>query len=237
MPAPVISFVVPAHDEAQLLRRTLQALRSAADSVGVAYDITVVDDASTDATADIAREEGARVVPVQHRQIARARNAGARATTGALIVFVDADTIVPTAVLRGAVAAWKDGAVGGGAPFQFDGELAPFARAMRALAHWTMRNFRMAAGCFVFCSRADFEAVGGFDERLFALEEIALSRALRVRGRFVVLPLAVETSGRKLRTQSGRKLLGLLWSFARRGPAMFRDRDSLGLWYGPRRPD
>ncbi len=233
----MISFVIPAHDEAQLLGRTLVAIRAAADAVGEPYDITVVDDASTDATATIAREAGARVVTVEHRQIARTRNAGARATTGELLVFVDADTIVPVAVLRAAVSEWRAGAVGGGAHFEFDGDLAPWTRLARPVARWTMSTLRLAAGCFFFCTRADFEAVGGFDEQLYATEEVALSRALHTRGRFVVVPLAVHTSGRKLRTQSGRKLLALLWSFVRRGPAMFRDRESLGLWYGPRRHD
>lgn len=233
----MISFVVPAHDEALLLGRTLAAIRAAADAVGEPYDVTVVDDASTDATAAIARDEGTRVVAVQHRQIARARNAGARATTGQLLVFVDADTIVSVEVLRAAVAEWRSGAVGGGAHFEFDGDLAPWARAMRPVVRWTMHTFQLAAGCFFFCSRTEFEAVGAFDEQLFATEEVALSRALHTRGRFVVLPLAVRTSGRKLRAHSGRKLFALLWSFVRRGPAMFRDRDSLGLWYGPRRDD
>ena len=71
----MISFIVPAHNEEQLLGQTLEALHAAARSTGTPYELIVVDDASTDRTADIAAASGARLIPVRHRQIARARNA------------------------------------------------------------------------------------------------------------------------------------------------------------------
>src|SRR5438477_80126 len=80
-----------------------------------------------------------------------------------------------------------------------------------------------------------FEAVGGFDEKLFVSEEIALSRALKKQGRFVVLKAPVLTSGRKLRTYSGREVAGLMFRIAIGGGRALRDRRQLGLWYGPRR--
>ena len=51
----MLSFIVPAHNEEHELPATLRALRQAADAAGHAYEIIVVDDASTDATAEIAR--------------------------------------------------------------------------------------------------------------------------------------------------------------------------------------
>jgi len=62
--------------------------------VGQPYEIIVVDDASTDATADVARRHNAVVLPVNHRQIAATRNSGARAAHGGRFFFVDADTTV-----------------------------------------------------------------------------------------------------------------------------------------------
>ena len=99
----MITFIVPAHDEEQLLGRTLAALHAAAAEIGAQYELLVVDDASTDRTAEIARAAGARVITVQHRQIARARNAGARAAAGDLLIFVDADTLVNARTLRATV--------------------------------------------------------------------------------------------------------------------------------------
>ena len=54
------------------------------------------------------------MVAVNHRQIAATRNAGAKAATGELLIFVDADTVVTEAAVRAAVAAMRVGAVGGG---------------------------------------------------------------------------------------------------------------------------
>ena len=78
----MISFIVPAHNEQACLGRTLQAIHESAGTVGQPYEIVVANDASTDATAEIAKENKARVVNVNCRQIARARNAGARAANG-----------------------------------------------------------------------------------------------------------------------------------------------------------
>ena len=73
----VLSLIVPAHNEEQVIERTIASIHSAAGEVHVPYELIVVDDASTDRTAEIARAHGARVIPVNYRQIARARNAGA----------------------------------------------------------------------------------------------------------------------------------------------------------------
>ena len=87
----------------------------------------MVDDSSTDRTAEIAREHGARVVAVDVHQIAAARNAGARAAVGSLLVFVDADTIVSPRVLRAAVETLRGGAVGGGTSAVFEPGAPPWA--------------------------------------------------------------------------------------------------------------
>ena len=64
-----------------------------------------------------------------------------------------------------------------------------------------------------------------------------MSRALRRRGRFVVLRESVTTSGRKLRAHSAREILGLLARLARVGPRALRRREGLEVWYGERRRD
>ena len=95
----MISFIVPAHNEQACLGRTLQAIHDSARVVGQPYEIIVVDDASTDATAEIARQHNATLVPVNHRQIAATRNSGGRAANGERLFFIDADTIInPRAV-------------------------------------------------------------------------------------------------------------------------------------------
>ena len=83
----MISFIIPAHNEEAWVGRSISAIRSAVESIGEQYEIIVVDDASSDATALIARQQGAQVVRVEHRQIAATRNAGARQAQGEIIIF------------------------------------------------------------------------------------------------------------------------------------------------------
>jgi len=232
-----LSFVIPAHDEEQLLGATLAAVDEAARCTGEPFEVIVVDDASSDATARIAREAGARVVHLEARQIAAARNAGAAVAGGEALLFVDADTIVGGEVVRAAVESLRSGAVGGGAAVRFDEPSPRWARILLALFLWLNRRLRLAPGCFLYCTREAFEAVGGFDPTLFAAEEIYLSRALGRRGPFRVLRHTVTTSGRKVRAHSAGQVIGTLTRLTLTGRRGLRDRGHLSFWYGPRPPD
>jgi glycosyltransferase involved in cell wall biosynthesis len=227
-----VSIIVPAHNEERLLGTTLDALRGAAAALGEPHEIVVVDDASTDGTAKIARAHGARVVRVGVRHIAAARNAGAREARGDVLVFVDADTTVSAAVLAQAVAAARAGAAGGGARVHMAAGHARWAERMMAAASWLMMTARWAAGCFLFARRDAFERAGGFDERYYASEEIHLSRALKRQGRFVMIDDAVITSGRKADAFSFGQTV---WQFLRLlNPRALRRREGLAFWYGER---
>lgn len=231
----MISFIIPAYNEESLLPRTLEAIHGAARGVGADYEIIVVDDASTDRTAGIARQHGARVMEVNKRQIAAARNAGARQAQGDVFIFVDADTIVPQAALVAALEALREGAVGGGCPVRFDGRVPLAARLILPAVNRLFRILKYAGGCFIFCRRAAFEQAGGFDERYFASEEIWFSKALKRQGRFVVSRENVTTSGRKLRQNSTRRILWTLFRLALRGPKAVQRREGLEIWYDGRR--
>ena len=231
----LISFVVPAYNEEACLAVTLASIHAAARACGAEYEVVVANDASTDRTAAIAQAHGARVVDVSHRQISRTRNAGAREARGERLFFVDADTQVNEAVLREALAALDAGVVGGGAMPRFDAGAQPWARRMMTVVTTTMRWLRLAAGCFVFCRRADFEAVGGFDERHYAGEEIMLSLALRRRGRFVILRSRLLTSPRKFRGMSFREFLPLGLRLAAKGMRGVRRREGNEFWYDGKR--
>ena len=233
----MLSFIVPAHNEELLLRSTLDAIHQAALAIGERYELIVVDDASTDQTAAVAQSCGALVVQVAHRQIAATRNSGAKAATGDLLVFVDADTRVNPKVITDAIAAISNGAVGGGAAIKFDEPIPLYARLLLPVLLLSFRISRLAAGCFVFCTRSAYVAAGGFNEAYYGGEEIIISRALGRQGRFVVLRSAVLTSGRKLRTHSGFELLSTMLRLALRGTKAVQRREGLELWYGQRRDD
>ena len=232
-----VSFIVPAHNEERLLGATLDALDQAARTLGRTHEIIVVDDASSDRTNPIARSRNARVISVNLRHIAAVRNAGAAVASGDYFVFVDADTIVTKDVLAAAMRALDDGAVGGGAHVEWDGHRPTWVRVAEVTTLLWMRIARLAAGCFFFCTREAFAAAGGFEERVYASEELFLSRALKRLGRFVLLSESVTTSGRKFRTYSSRELLRMMRALGWRPWRAVRERERLTLWYGERRHD
>jgi GT2 family glycosyltransferase len=160
-----------------------------------------------------------------------------REARGKWLIFVDADTVVTSEVVQAAVAAMRAGAVAGGCDVRFEGRLPLYSRALIAAAMPLYQALGLAAGCFMFCTRDAFDAVGGFDETLFAAEEAVLSRALHRQGRFVILREHVVTSGRKLRAHSAREVLGGLLRLALGGRRAMESREGLEIWYGERRKD
>jgi len=238
VPTPrLISFVIPAWNEESILGSTLGALTVAARHLDVPSEVIVADDGSTDRTAEIAHQHGARVVSVQHRQISVTRNAGAREAQGDLLIFIDADTIVTPEAVCGAVEAVRAGAIGGGCAIRYSGRIPAYLRVFIPIEVWFAQKMRMAFGCFLFCTREAFDAVGGFDPTIYATEEVNMSLALHSQGRFVCLHECVSTSGRKLRTHSTVEWFIQIYriTFARR--RYIRDRKAMGVWYGDRRPD
>lgn len=233
----MISFIVPAYNEELLLGPTLRAVHAAAQAVGEPHELIVVDDGSTDRTAAVAIEHDARVIPVTHRQIAATRNSGAREAKGEILIFVDADTVINAPVVRAALQVVRDGAVGGGCELRFEGRLPFWARLMILSFRPLYRVAHLAGGCFIFCTRQAFEAAGGFDEGLYAAEEVAMSSALKRQGRFVILRETVLTSGRKLRAYSLWEVLNVLCRLAIKGKKGVRKRHGLEIWYDARRAD
>ncbi|MGO8764214.1 MAG: glycosyltransferase [Limisphaerales bacterium] len=233
----MISFIIPAHNEQACLGRTLQAIHESARAVSQPYEIVVADDASTDATVEVARQNNARVVSVNHRQIAATRNAGARAASGERLFFVDADTIINPRVVVQALRYMDNGAVGGGAPARFESAAPLYAQFLLLWFGWWMRLAGIAGGAFQFCKRDAFEAVGGFDERLFGAEDAKMSWALKREGRFVVLWQSVVTSGRRIRGIRGLQYLGTLVGAAF-SPKIFTRRSSVKkIWYDSNREE
>src|SRR3954447_19465939 len=119
----MISFIVPAYNEEAWVVRCLSAIRDASESLAEPYEIIVVDDASSDGTASIARQQGAQVIRVEHRQIAATRNSGARQASGDILFFVDADTLTNAPAIQSALRATRTGAIGGGCVPRFEGWL------------------------------------------------------------------------------------------------------------------
>lgn len=203
-----VSFVIPARNEQLLIAQTIRTIQQAAADCSISYEIIVANDDSTDATARIAADCGARVRDVKLHNIGAVRNAGAQIAIGELLFFLDADTQLPTATLRAVLAAVEAGAIGGGAAVTFDQRLPWFSSLMvKAFTFYWQRWHRWAAGCCIYVRRDIFEQLGGFDVRYYAAEERYISEAIRARGTFVIVDEPVVTSARKLRLFSLWKLI------------------------------
>ena len=231
-----ISFVVPAHNEEFALEKCLGSIVHSANSVGCEFELIVVDDDSTDRTAEIASEFTQQVISVSLRNIAAVRNAGAALAQNAIIVFVDADTELPVKTLRAILTSIDQGVAGGGAKVRFDRRLTP---AWYLLVHafiliW-QDLFQYAAGCLVFVRREIFESIGGFDEQYLAAEEMYLSRAIKRYGKFRIVRASVITSARKMRTYRFWELFRIAFSALLRGPKAWRKKTHLSMLYDGRR--
>lgn len=240
-----ISIVIPAFNEEKLLPRTLASVRQAATAFAVrgwTHEVVVCDNNSTDRTAEVARDGGARVVFEPINQIGRARDAGARAATGAWFVFIDADSW-PSAELFADIAdrIASGQYVGGGSTVALEPGTPFFARFFCGCWNLWSRLARWAAGSCVWVEADAFRAAGGFGTEFYAGEEVFLSRRLQRiarerRLRFRVLaahPLA--TSSRKLKlytfTETVRFFGRMFFSAGRAA----KDPTACHLWYDGRR--
>jgi glycosyltransferase involved in cell wall biosynthesis len=202
-----ISVIIPAYNEERYLLATLRSLNAArecVEAVGKAsVEIIVIDNDSSDRTADVAASQGATVIFQPVRSVARARNAGASAASGDVFVFVDADTVVPPALLSRIVGEISVNACAGGvAPVR--------CGAGRRIIRWYLWGWRllakvtgMAQGATQFCTAEAYQAIRGYDETLFMGEDVdfywRLSRYARRGGRrlCVLNDLRVTTSSRR----------------------------------------
>ncbi len=231
----MISFIIPAYNEEHELSKTLAAIRTAASGAAQPYEIIVVDDASTDATPEIASRAGAKVIPINRRQIAAARNAGGRAAEGEYLFFIDADTRIDRAHVSGGIAALEGGYAGGSARVAMDGFVPIWGRMLLRGFSSVYFGLNLGAGAFLFTTRRNFDSIGGFDEQYFAGEEVYFSIALKKLGGFKVLREPVVTSARKLRMYPAKDFLRKFFGVILRGPRGVRSRAGLSLWYDAKR--
>ena len=184
---PRVSVVVAAYNAAATLGDCLASLevQSYPD-----YETIVVDDGSTDATAQVAGLAGTRVVRVDHRGLGGARNAGIDAATGEIVAFLDADAradrdwlyhLVECIMRRGVAAA-------GGpnfAPVAKNAKTAAMAAAPGLPCEVRAGDDRLSqlCGCNMAITRAALRAAGGFDPDFTAAgDDVDLSWRLAERG-------------------------------------------------------
>jgi glycosyltransferase involved in cell wall biosynthesis len=167
----MLSVIIPAFNEKRFLPETLDHLRRATEQLEVVPDgiieTIVVDNASSDRTAEIALAFGAKVISILDHNIARVRNAGACAASGDLLVFLDADTLIPPSLLTRIMQETKQPTCLGGA---VDIDYQPARLLMKMyLRLWRLIGLclGMAPGAVQFCRRDAFSTLRGYDESIY----------------------------------------------------------------------
>jgi glycosyltransferase involved in cell wall biosynthesis len=179
------SVVIPAYNEEHYLPRLLESIEVArANYYGGPQEIEVIvaDNDSNDRTAEIATAHGARVVTVQKRRIAAARNGGCHAALGEIVCFIDADSAVHPQTFDAIDKAISSGRyVGGSTGLTL--ERISFGLVVTYCVGAPLVLLTGMDSGVVFCRRADFEAVGGYDETRLYAEDLVFLMALRRLGR------------------------------------------------------
>ena len=197
---PRFSLIIPAFNEEAYLPALLNSVDMARSCYAGEPDdieVVVVDNASTDSTADLARSNGCRVFSEDRRVIAAVRNTGARNARGQVLVFVDADNIMHPDTFNAIDRSLSTRKVVAGATGVKMQRMSLGIAVTYALMVPLVWLTRMDTGV-VFCRREDFEAIGGYNEdRLFA-EDVQLLWDLMRLGRKRGQRLSRITSARDI---------------------------------------
>lgn len=238
----MLSVVIPAYNEELVLPRCLQSLRNQ-DYRGE-YEVIVVDNDSTDGTAEVARRSGATVIHCGQKGVACAREAGLQSARGEIVVQCDADSVMPgdwlSKIARHFETHTEDAGLSGDVHYQ--GEPLwhrPFSRINRGINqisyHWLRRPMSMLAANFAV-KREALIAAGGYNLDLPGCgDEVGLLHRLARVGRISYDPhLIVETSSRRFRGRFWQFVisdllystaLGLIFQRITKGPAKASRKD------------
>lgn len=204
---PRLSVVIPVYNGGNDLERCLQGVRL---TLGIDYEIVVIDDGSTDHSAKIAERYGARLLQnASPRGPAAARNDGALAALAPLVFFLDADVVVhPDTIAQGLRRFDADPSLAALFGSYDDQPAAPglVSRYRNLLHHYVHQqgdfvdDARPAHTFWTGCGmirREVFLEIGGFDPALYrrpAIEDIELGYRLTRAGHRVVLARDVQAT-------------------------------------------
>jgi uncharacterized protein len=194
-----ISIVIPAINEAKSIATVLTQIGDLPN-----VEVIVVDGGSDDDTISIAQGFGINVISSPPGR-ARQMNAGAKAATGDILLFLHADTILPFGfekMVRSTLEPPAQGdpppPVAGAFTLKIDDPL-PSLRSIERLVAWRSQWRQMPYGDqAIFLTAATFWELGGFTQ-MPIMEDFELMRRLQRQGRIEILPAPVVTSARRWR--------------------------------------
>lgn len=168
-----LSIIIPAYNEELVLPETLERIGKALSLVACPSEIIVVDNDSRDKTKQIAEDFGAKVFSETEHNIGKVRNTGAGNSTGDVLIFIDADTLVAETLFQKIAAVMEDKKCFGGAvAVEYQGFKRKWMKFY--LMGWKFwgKFFNMAQGAAQFCRKSAFEKLKGYDKTIFMGEDI-----------------------------------------------------------------
>lgn len=176
-----LSVIIPAHNEERYIKRCIESIKRADQSFPGNTEIIVVCNRCTDRTAEIAIENGARVIQNEDRCIAKVRNAGISAAKGKIIVTIDADNRMTRGTLIEIYRLLGSGRyIGGGSPIRFERYSFPLW-CNDLLCRISFKITGLYSGIF-WAEKETFDAIGGFAETK-AMEDVATAGLLKKYGK------------------------------------------------------
>lgn len=170
-----LSVIIPAYNEELWIERTVKCVTNSCKEAELKdFEVIVVNDTSTDATAEIAQRNGARVINAHNRNIGKNRNQGAKEAKFSSILFLDADTVVSGRDIRRSLSLLNQG-ISLVVPFaQFDSYLPTSTRLLYSFTNLLTSYLKWRAlvgGATLFVDKKEFEKLGGFNDTLLSAED------------------------------------------------------------------
>ncbi len=190
----MISIIIPTYNEEARIADTIQKLQHN-NFDGLLKEIIVSDGGSKDKTVAKAKDAGAEVIISLKKGRAAQMNYGASASKGDVLYFLHADSIPPQNFAKDILSAIKKNYSSGCYRLQFD------------IDHWFLKancwftrfniNYIRFGDQSLFVTKQVFEKCGGFNEKLFIMEDQEIIHRIKKYGKFTVINAAVTTSARK----------------------------------------
>ena len=204
---PSVTFIIPAFNEEKLVSFAIRSIRAEMADRSNEYEILVVDNASTDRTADVALEQGARVVQELKRGIVAARQAGYRHARYDLLANIDADNAIPAGWLDTALAELDPATVVVTGPLvypEFSRLLQIFTKVFYffgRLSHHALGN--MVQGGNFIVRKSALDAVGGYNTEItfFGEDTDFAVRIAKVGNVKLVAKMWVYSSARRFQVE------------------------------------
>lgn len=204
----MVSVIIPAHNEAEYLERTLAALRR---QNYLWCEVIVVANGCTDSTPEVAKGNCDRLIVLSQKSLGVARNLGARMAKGEILLFLDADTLLePTALRRIAEKFGPEFAAG-----TVKGR--PDNQRLRYRFFYFLKNtlhrslLHSGSSGVILCWKEHFLRIGGFDEGLEVRENSELMRRLSGFGKYTYIGDVTATTSMRRFEQRGFGRVTWLW--------------------------